>query len=173
MSFFYGYASGDRRANRTLTGTPGAGVVTDTTDNRFERLYGFQRPWSANDYIVFENISNPKVQLNFGPLKDLRIELGYSWLYLASGSDRFFRPNSGRSTQRDYSERGGKDIGQEFDTRIRYPLTKNMDFTFGYAHFQAGDYIQRNVFRTHTTTGARSDKTHSDFAYIEISQRFF
>lgn len=174
LSFFYGFASGDRRANRTLASTTPASLgVTDATDNRFERLYGFQRPWSANDYIVWENISNPKIQLNFRPLKELRVELGYSWLYLASGSDRFFRPNAGQSTQRDYQEKAGKDIGQEFDTRIRYPLTKTMDFTFGYAHFRAGDYIKQNVFRTNATTGVRSDKTHSDFAYIEISQRFF
>jgi hypothetical protein len=40
LSAFYGYASGDKNPN-------------DNTDNRFERFYGFGRPWSANDYIVF------------------------------------------------------------------------------------------------------------------------
>lgn len=175
LSVFYGFASGDRYANTTLTPSSmnGKAPSFDTTDNRFERLYGFQRPWSANDYIVFENISTPKVQLAFRPSKDLRVELGYSWFYLASGSDRYYRANAGTGTSRDYTEKAGKNIGQEFDTRIRYPLTKTTDLTLGYAHFQAGDYIKQNVFRTAATSGVKSDKTSSDFAYIEISQRFF
>ena len=166
VSAFYGFASGDRNANSTLTPGSQPAPAFDRTDNRFERLYGFQRPWSANDYVVFENVSNPKVRLEFKPSKDLRVELGYSWFYLASGSDRFFRANAGTGTSRDYTEKAGKSIGQEFDTRVRYPLTKTTDLTLGYARFEAGKYIQQTLLNN-------GGKTHSDFAYIEVSQRFF
>ncbi|MES2568448.1 MAG: alginate export family protein, partial [Verrucomicrobiota bacterium] len=50
VSVFYGYATGDRDPN-------------DQEDNRFERFFGFGRPWSANDYIVYENISTPKLRV--------------------------------------------------------------------------------------------------------------
>jgi hypothetical protein len=49
VSLFYGHATGDRDPN-------------DGTDNRFERFFGFGRPWSANDYIVYENIRAPKLR---------------------------------------------------------------------------------------------------------------
>jgi hypothetical protein len=142
----------------------------DTTDNRFERLYGFQRPWSANGYIVFENLSNPKVRLELRPARGLRVELSYSWTFLASASDRFGRTNAGVGTSRDYTKRGGKNIGMEFDTRVRYPLTKTMDLTIGYAHFEAGFYLQKNVLTSGLT---QAPKTASDFAFAEISQHFF
>jgi hypothetical protein len=105
LSFFYGYASGDRRANRTLTGSPGAGVVTDATDNRFERLYGFQRPWSASDYIVWENISTPRLRLAVHLGRTLDVEASHAWFFLASGTDRFLRADAGRGTGRDFHRR--------------------------------------------------------------------
>ena len=162
LSGFYGFASGDQKANPELDGSPPKAPAWDLTDNRFERFYGFQRPWSANDYIVFENISSPKLRLDFKPSKDLRVDLGYSWYFLASGADRFYRAEAGKGTARDYFERGGKNIGGEFDARARYNWSKQTEITLGYAHFEPGRYIETKV-----RPGA------SNFGYLEVSYRFF
>jgi hypothetical protein len=171
LAAFYGFASGDNLANPTTSGTKPAGATsTDLTDNRFERFYGFQRPWSAQDYVVFENISAPKVRLEFRPHKDLRVDLGYSWFWLASGSDRYYRANSAASTDHDYTEKYGSHIGNEIDIRARYALTKSTEITVGYSYFKAGTFTEKNIWSTPTASNGRGD---SNFAYIEISQKLF
>jgi hypothetical protein len=144
LSAFYGYASGDRDP-------------TDRSENRFERFYGFSRPWSASDYIVFENIKTPKLRLEMTPRDDLRIDLGYGWYFLASARDRF---NGAKSV--DESGRSGSEIGHEFDIRARWQVTKRLELIAGYAHFTPGSFTQ-NAVRTGDT----------DFAYLEFNLTFF
>lgn len=145
VSLFYGYASGDRNPN-------------DRQDNRFERFFGFGRPWSANDYIVFENISTPKVRVEFKPRHNLRVDFGYSYYWLASASDRF----SAASNARDRTGASGSFLGQEFDIRGRYTLSPKTEITIGYAYFASGGFVERQVHRP-----------SSNFAYFELSHRFF
>lgn len=145
ISGFYGHASGDRDPN-------------DATDNRFERFFGFGRPWSANDYIVYENISTPKIRVELKPSKNLRVDFGYSWYWLASEKDRFTNANNAR----DATGNSGGFIGQEFDIRGRYNLGEKTEIILGYAYFKDGSFIQNRV---------RSGDT--DFAYLEVSHRFF
>jgi len=76
LALFYGYASGDAQ--------PG-----DLRDGRFERLFGFARPWSSNDYIQMENISTPKVSLELTPRRRLAIDTAYVAYWLASATDRW------------------------------------------------------------------------------------
>ncbi len=173
LSFFYGYASGDKLANRTLGAAPTGASQFDQTDNRFERFYGFQRPWSAQDYVVFENISSPKARLEFRPHKDLRVDLGYSWYWLASGTDRYFRANGGVSTGRDYTEKFGKHIGNEADIRARYAATKSTEVVVGYSFFRAGAYTEGNIWTVNPGANGGRGKGDSNFAYVEISQKFF
>ncbi|TDU70745.1 alginate export protein [Prosthecobacter fusiformis] len=144
LSFFYGYASGDRDPN-------------DNEDNRFERFFGFGRPWSANDYIVYENISTPKLRLELTPSKKVRMDLGYSYYWVASDKDRF----SGGGL-RDPQGNSGSMIGHEFDGRIRWQVTPKVEAILGYAHFTPGDF---------TRNQGRPDDT--DFAYLEISIKAF
>ncbi len=75
LSAFYGYASGDRNP-------------ADTESNRFERFFGFGRPWSANEYEIFENLHAPKLRVEFQPVQGVRIDAGYSAYWLASDTDR-------------------------------------------------------------------------------------
>ncbi len=145
FSAFYGYASGDRNPN-------------DGVDNRFERFFGFGRPWSANDYIVYENISTPKVRVEFKPRHDLRVDFGYSWYWLASATDRFNAANNAR----DRTGRSGNFLGQEFDIRARWTFDPKTEITIGYAYFGAGGFVERQLGR-HST----------NFAYFELSHRFF
>lgn len=144
LSAFYGYASGDRDP-------------TDGEDNRFERFFGFARPWSANDYIQFENISTPKLRLELTPSKTVRMDLGYSWYWLASDADRLNTADA-----RDRAGKSGSFIGHEFDMRARWQMTPKIEAIFGYAHFIPGDFTKNTV---------RSGDT--DFAYLEISVRAF
>lgn len=144
-SLFYGYASGDEDPQ-------------DAESNRFERFFGFGRPWSANDYIVFENISTPKARLEFQPHDDWRIDLGYSFFWLASDTDRFSAANNAR----DADGESGSFLGHEFDIRARYNLGKQTDFAIGYSHFTPGEFT-RNTVRGGGT----------DFFYIEFTRRFF
>ncbi|MFZ2281516.1 MAG: alginate export family protein [Prosthecobacter sp.] len=145
VSLFYGYAGGDRNPN-------------DSTDNRFERFFGFGRPWSANDYIVFENISTPKVRVELKPRHNLRVDFGYSYYWLASGTDRFNAANNAR----DRTGASGNFLGQEFDIRARYTWDAKTEFTIGYSYFAAGGFVERQLQRPST-----------NFAYFEFSHRFF
>lgn len=144
VSAFWGYASGDR--------DPGDGA-----DNRFERFYGFGRPWSANDSIVFENIVAPKLRVELTPTDRLRVDFGYSWYDLASATDRF----SGAKV-RDHTGGSGSAIGQEFDIRARWQMTDHWESILGYAHFTPGSFTENTV---------RSDDT--DFAYLELNLKLF
>jgi hypothetical protein len=73
LSAFYGVVSGDKNP-------------TDGKNQRFERLFGFARPWSNNDYIQMENIVAPKLRIEFEPqvswLAGLKVDAGYSWYRL-------------------------------------------------------------------------------------------
>ncbi len=140
LSVFLGAASGDRSP-------------TDGEDNRFERFFGFGRPWSANDYVVFENILAPKLRYEATVSESLRFDLGYSWYWLQSATDRFFNA----ANNRDATGASGDTIGHEFDVRVRWQGWSRLAATFGYAHFVAGDWMRRQV---------RGGDT--DFAYLEF-----
>ena len=141
ISAFYGFASGDRDPN-------------DAFDNRFERFYGFGRPWSANDYIVYENIRTPKLRVELTPGKKFRMDFGYSWYALASATDRFPAADNAR----DITGSSGNNVGHEFDIRGRWQVTKQFEAILGYAHFQPGDF---------TNAVLRPEDT--DFAYLELN----
>lgn len=154
LSASYGFASGDKNP-------------TDSKNERFERLFGFARPWSNNDYFQMENIVTPKVRAEFEPqlawLPGLKVDTGYSWYRLDSASDRWngagLRDNTGQS---------GKDVGEEIDIRVRFPITKHIAANVGYAKFWASDFTK--------TTAQRIDpqrREESNFFYTEISVSAF
>jgi hypothetical protein len=103
------------------------------------------------------------------------VDLGYSWYWLASGTDRYFRANGGLSTSRDYREKYGKHIGNEADIRARYTPTKSTEITVGYSFFKAGSYTNGNIWSSNigATSRAQNGSGDSNFAYVEISQKFF
>jgi hypothetical protein len=139
LSAFYGYGSGDHDPN-------------DNKNQHFERFFGFARPWSNNDYFSWENLATPKIRLEFQPLKDLRIDTGYSWYWLASDKDQW-----ANAKLRDPTGRSGDFIGHEFDIRVRYKLTSRIDSNIGYAHFLPGEFPKH--FQR---------KDDSDFFYVEL-----
>jgi hypothetical protein len=158
LSAFYGVASGDKNP-------------TDGKNQRFERLFGFARPWSNDDYIQMENIRTPKLRLEFDPkvafLDNVKVDTGFSWYRLDSETDRW---NAG-SDLRDRSGKSGKDLGKEFDLRVRFPLNEHVSLNLGYAHFWAGDFVQ-NAVSANADNRKKFDQNRSsdsDFFYTELT----
>lgn len=155
VSAFYGVATGDKNP-------------TDGNNERFERLFGFARPWSNNDYIQIENVRTPKLRLEFEPpvawLPGLKMDAGFGWYRLASARDRW----NAASNLRDTSGRSGKDMGREFDVLARFPLGKFVNVGMGYAHFWAGDFTKAT---SQLIDPERRDD--SDFFYTQISVSAF
>lgn len=144
LSLNYGYGSGDKNPK-------------DGANQRFEKFFGFGRAWSSSDYLQWENIESVKSRVEFTPTKKLRIDSSYGLYWLASSSDRWNKVGL-----RDKTGTKGDFIGQEFDSRIRYKVTTNLDSTFGYSHFKPGKF---------TNNVGRNDS--SDFIYLELIWNFF
>lgn len=144
LAAFVGYASGDRNPY-------------DDVNQRFDRLYGFARPWSADDYISWENVFTPKVRFEWQPHKKIRTDAGYSAYWLASDTDLWPNVNL-----RDPTGQSGSFMGHELDVRIRFPVGERTDVTLGYAHFFTGKF-PRNLGKP----------LPSDFFYIELAPRLF
>lgn len=150
ISMFFGYVSGDKNPN-------------DKINNRFERFFGFARPWSADDYIIPENIITPKVKIEFEPLKGVKFDGGYCFYWLASKKDRLNNLLNG-SNNRDSSGNSGSFIGHGFDFRIQSKVIDFLEATLGFSHFRNGDFVQN---RQKNALGKNS--TNSNFLYLELT----
>lgn len=143
-SLVYAYASGDKNPN-------------DNKDQRFEKFYGLNRPWSNSNTIEWQNLKTIKSRIEFQPHKKVKMESSYSFYWLASNTDSWPRAHL-----RDPSGSNGNAIGQDFDLRIHYSATKHLKTTLGYAHFIPGKFA-RNVGRGGS----------SDFIYLELTFNVF
>ncbi len=166
---FYGYASGDRDPN-------------DGVDNRFDRFFGFARPWSADHYVVYENLKAPKIRLDVQPTAKLGFEMTYAWYWLASNRDRMFDILNGNISNtvqdpgfnRDRTGQSGDFGGHAFEGRIRYQVTPKINTVLGYTHFTAGDFVKNRIAASpscadghaHPCVDRRSGDT--DFLYFEV-----
>lgn len=155
VSAFYGYASGDRNPN-------------DNVNNRFERFFGFARPWSADDYVVMENIRAPKIRIELQPHPDLQIDGGYNGFWLASKTDRFNNLLNGSKYNRDRSGKSGDFLGHSIDIRARYKLTPYINTTLGYSHWFNGGFVKKQQLAALGETAAGTD-----FFYMEVSVSAF
>jgi hypothetical protein len=162
FSASYGVASGDKT-------TPAGNDFSD--NGRFDRLFGFARPWSNNDYIQMENIRASKIRVEFDPqvpyLTNVKVDTGFSWYQLDDASDRW---NAGANL-RDRTGNSGRDLGKEYDLRIRFPINQYASLNLGYAHFWAGDFVQDAV-SANADNRANFDQNRSkssDFFYTELT----
>lgn len=151
LSGLISFASGDKNPQ-------------DNTNQRFERLFGFARPWSNNDYIQMENIHASKVRVELNPDGELKFDFGYNRYRLASVTDRW----SGGANLRDQTGNSGKNIGQEFDMRVRHSINKYVGLIVGYTYFMAGDFT-KNTSRLIEP----ERKANSNFLYIETTFQAF
>lgn len=169
VGLFYGYATGDKNPN-------------DGVDNRFDRFFGFARPWSADHYVIYENLKAPKIRFEIQPTQKLGFELGYGGYWLASKTDRMFDILDGNISNtvrdpgfnRDRTGQSGDFAGHAFEGRIRYQPTPRINTILGYTHFTAGEFVKNRIAAAphcdtsdvHPCVDRRSGNT--DFLYFEV-----
>ncbi len=144
LSLVYGYASGDKNPY-------------DNKSQNFERFYGFNRPWSNNNAIEWQNLETIKSRLELQPSTKVRFEGSYSYYWLASATDSWKRADL-----QDKTGRSSTFIGRDFDFRSHYEITDNLRTTIGYAHF-IPERFTKSVGRNQS----------SDFVYLEINLSLF
>lgn len=154
LSAFYGLATGDKRA-------------TDNKTQRFERLFGFARPWSNTDTFEMSNIRTPKIRLEFEPkvsfISNLKIDTGYSWYSLESDTDTW-----GPTSLRDRTGRSGDKVGEEFDVTARFSINKFVNTSIGYSHFWADNFTKRAT-QIPSNANDPTRRDDSDYLYLEVS----
>lgn len=159
FSASYGVATGDH--------VSGGNTGRDTSDNQgFDRLFGFARPWSNNDYVQMNNIRATKIRAEFDPkvpfLDNVKVDTGFSWYRLDDSTDRWAAGNN----LQDVTGNAGSDLGKEYDLRVRFPLNQYASLNLGYAHFWAGDFVKTTARRV---TGQSDRSDSSDFFYTELT----
>lgn len=127
-SLYYGYGTGDKNPNRN---------ASSGRNERFDAFYGFNQPWSRNDYFSWDNIHAPKLRLELNPHKDVRIDTGYNAYWLESETDAWSRANL-----RDLTGKSGSFLGHEFDIRMRHTLNPYVEWSLSYARFTPGDFTK-------------------------------
>ena len=158
LSAFCGLVTGDKNPN-------------DRKTERFERLFGFARPWSNSDTFEMSNLKSTKIRLEFEPqvsfIKQLKIDTGYNWYRLESDTDSW-----GPATLRDRTGVSGSDIGREFDITARFPLGKQVYTNISYAHFIAGDFT-KNAVLIASNNNDPTRRDHSDYLLVQVEINAF
>ena len=153
-SVYFGYGSGDKDPNRNFT---------SNSNDRFDPFYGFNQPWSRQDYFSWDNIITPKLRLEFTPYQDVRVDAGTGAFWLASNTDGWTKAGL-----RDLTGRSGSFLGYEFDIRLRHHLNPYVDWSMSYGRFNPGSFT-RNVSRE---VGAYATEP-SNFFYFELTLNAF
>ncbi|QPK63503.1 alginate export family protein [Methylomonas sp. LL1] len=152
-SLYYGYGTGDKQSG-------------DGYNQRFDAFYGFNQPWSRNDYYSWDNLHAPKARLEFTPYNNVRVDLGYNAYWLESETGGWNRANL-----RDRTGQSGSFMGHEFDIRLRHKLNPYIDWSMSYARFTPGDYTE-SFDRGNTAAGPFTSEP-SNFFYFEVSLNAF
>ncbi|MBM3577748.1 MAG: hypothetical protein FJX40_08795 [Alphaproteobacteria bacterium] len=152
----------------------------DSVNQTFDIFYGFNQPFSRNDYFAWNNIKAPKARLEFSPFKNLQIDTAFSAFWLASAAAAWDRANLVAPLGN-----RGTFLGTEYDLRIRYKLNQFINMTASYARFWPGSFTssfappvnlqpffpQSFPGQTTTTNGLTARPT--DFFYLEVTANAF
>lgn len=106
-----------------------------SANNNVDTFYGFNQPFSRNDYIGWNNVKDPKIRIEFEPFRDTKIDSAFSAYWLASASDRWDRANL-------WAPPGnrGTFMGTEWDFRVRQRVNEFINITASYARFWPGSF---------------------------------
>lgn len=154
VSAYYGFGTGDKDPNRN---------ASSGSNEKFDAFYGFNQPWSRDDYFSWDNVHAPKARLEFTPHKDVRIDAGYGAFWLESETEAWNRANL-----RDTTGRSGSFLGHELDFRMRHKLNPYVDWSLSYARFEPGSFTRAQA----TPTGPFTTEA-SNFFYFEVSLNAF
>jgi hypothetical protein len=154
-SAYYGYGTGDKNPK-------------DGLNQKFDAFYGFNQPWSRNDYFSWDNIHAPKVRLEFTPYKDLQIDTGYNAYWMANAAGGWNRAGLKNANGENF-------LGHEFDIRLRHKLNPYVDWSLSYARFTPGDYTisQSGVAQSSTSKAVPFSDQPSNFFYFEVTLNAF
>jgi len=152
-SVFYGYGTGDKNG-------------ADNNNQRFDAFYGFNQPWSRNDYFSWDNIHAPKARVEFVPYKDVRVDTGFNAYWLESDTGAWTRTNL-----QDRTGKSGNFLGYEWDIRLRHKLNPYVDWSMSYAYFSPGGFT-RAQNNNKTDTGPYTSEA-TNFFYFEVSLNAF
>ncbi|WP_424361687.1 alginate export family protein [Methylocystis parvus] len=179
-----GYTFSDHPWKPRISGvyTYGSGNKSpfDSVSQNFDIFYGFNQPFSRNDYMAWNNMKAPKVRLEFTPEKNLRIDTAFSAYWLASAANAWERANL-------FAPLGnrGTFMGTEFDIRARYKLSQFINLTASYARFWPGSFTSSfappvalqpyfpQSFPGQTTTTNWLSSKPTDFFYLEVTANAF
>jgi len=156
-SLFYGYGTGDKVANST---------ATDGTNQRVDTFYGFNQPWSRNDYFSWDNVHAPKARIEFTPYKDLKVDAGYNAYWLENETAAW-----NRTGLQDRTGKSGNFLGHELDLRVRYKVNPYVDLSTSYARFEPGSFT-RAQDKSYNGIGPYTSQA-SNFFYFEVSLNAF
>ena len=106
-----------------------------STNNNVDTFYGFNQPFSRNDYIGWNNVKDPKVRVEFEPIKDTKIDTAFSAYWLASAAAAWDRANL-------FAPLGnrGTFMGTEWDIRVRQRVNQFINISASYARFWPGSF---------------------------------
>jgi len=152
-SLYYGYGTGDKQSG-------------DGKNQRFDAFFGFNQPWSRNDFFSWDNIHAPKARLEFKPYKDVSIDTAYSAYWLESETGGWNRANL-----RDRTGQSGNFLGHEFDIRMVHKLNPYVDWSLSYARFEPGSYT--TSFDNSGTANGPFTSEATNFFYFEVSLNAF
>jgi opacity protein-like surface antigen len=179
-----GYTFSDHPWKPRISGvyTYGSGNKSpfDSASQNFDIFYGFNQPFSRNDYMAWNNLKAPKARLEFTPAKGLQIDTAFSAYWLASAAAPWDRANLSAPLGN-----RGTFVGTEFDIRARYKLSQFVNLTASYARFWPGSFTssfaqavalqpyfpQSFPGQTGTTNGLTANPT--DFFYLEVTANAF
>ncbi len=150
-SVYYGFGTGDKSSG-------------DNINQRLDIFYGFNQPFSRNDYFAWDNMHAPKLRLELTPHRDLRIDSSYGAFWLESETDAWSRANL-----RDSTGESGRFLGSEFDIRIRHHLNPYVDWSLSYAHFTPGEFTR---YQAKADTGPYTSEP-TNFFYFEVALNAF
>jgi hypothetical protein len=147
----YDYASGDNNPN-------------DSTNNRFDTLYGARRfefgPTGIYGAVARTNIHTPGFRLEVKPHSKVSTFMGYRALWLASNRDAW-----GNTDVVDPEGKSGSYIGSQVELMIRWQVVpERIIFESGYAHLFAGEFINN--------APNSNQQGDSNYAYTQISFSF-
>ncbi|MEF3367895.1 alginate export family protein [Methylocystis sp. 9N] len=152
----------------------------DSANQNFDIFYGFNQPFSRDDYIAWNNVKAPKARLEFTPLANLQIDTAFSAYWMASAANAWDRANLVAPLGN-----RGTFLGTEYDLRLRYKLSQFINITASYARFWPGSFTSSfappvtlqpffpQSFSGQTTTTNGLTARPTDFFYLEVSANGF
>jgi Alginate export len=144
----YNYASGDHDQ-------------FDGDIETFQNLFPSNHPrYGYMDLFSWQNLHNPALNLRAKPCKQVGLEAGFNWFWLADTNDAWYRAN-GTTRVRPITPSANSYVGSEIDLVVTYQPVKFLTFLAGYSHFFAGDYV--------ADTGPSDD---ADFGYVQATISF-